>query len=431
MAYVPGEAPLSTAEGSRTGDIVKINVSEVQFDVGNTSDEGDDIIAVGGAIPVRVRVFPWWPSDKAVRIDTEGEGDLQYSRTQENFTDTLDLTLDRAGLWTQIYATGKEGPEDDPTLYTSVNPDDTYIVAYGGDEKAGKEDVTGFIIIVDPKKNDDGESKICAETGFQMNSASLDLMQKAHIYVRAKGEQATQYLQNVKLEIDKITPNDGYIPIGQGELKEPEAGKEFWVYTSFVEPTFDKWPEPKTVWIKATINDRTIHALVPIHVYPVLKFLTTPHQSKPGSAEIEPTAADFKLAMDYVGWKYELDRILPRYTTYQYTNRISPLLGYDDIARTYGYSTGIAFTLVSPKAFQTENICASLMLHENYHAYQGSSAFWSGKVSFEIDALLWELKHSVQTGIRGGRAPLTKILNEGYYEGTLELLDELSRVPER
>ena len=135
-------------------------MSEIQIEVNNTSDDEDedDIIAVGGLVPTRVRIFPWWSADFTTTLETEGVGTLQFSKSEENFTDTLDLSLNRAGLWSHIYVTTKEGPEEDPTAYTSQDPNDTYIVAHGSPQIGGIEDLTGFTITVDPKR------KICAES---------------------------------------------------------------------------------------------------------------------------------------------------------------------------------------------------------------------------------------------------------------------------
>ncbi|MEW6358558.1 MAG: hypothetical protein AB1696_19645 [Planctomycetota bacterium] len=114
LAYMPGERPVSTEEGNRTSDIIKINVSEVQIEINNTETEDDDIIMVGDRVPVRARIFPWWPTDRAIELSSEGAGRFEFSRTESGFADTLSLTLSRAGTWTRFYATGKEGTSSAP-----------------------------------------------------------------------------------------------------------------------------------------------------------------------------------------------------------------------------------------------------------------------------------------------------------------------------
>ncbi|MEW6358561.1 MAG: hypothetical protein AB1696_19660 [Planctomycetota bacterium] len=123
----------------------------------NNPESDDDFVGVGAAVPTRLRIFPWWPEDLSVTLDSIGGGKVQFSKTgaPESFADTLDLTLNRAGLWTYIYVMGKMGPADDRGAYASDEWDDTEIVAYASPGGNGQKVTVPNVDVVVHKSSPD------------------------------------------------------------------------------------------------------------------------------------------------------------------------------------------------------------------------------------------------------------------------------------
>ncbi|MEW6359821.1 MAG: hypothetical protein AB1696_26020, partial [Planctomycetota bacterium] len=299
LSYVPGERPVSTAEGSRTGDIVKINVSEIQIEVNNTPDDendpesDDDFVGVGAAVPTRLRIFPWWPDDITLTVDSAGEGKLEFSQDGATFADTLPLTFSKVGLWSHIYVSTKEGPEDNPGAYTNAEANDTYITVHASETKK-KEDVNGFTLEIRPLMAGTSEyrpAQIMADTDWEGSAYlpydTLNEMQKAEIKVIAKSPGYESWLRG-KLDLKVKEMKEGYTTLGvtsgykptsEGYFSQSQEKPSIWEYTPFEEPRSEKHPQPMVVSIVATAPvrgmDVEVSNTVKVVVMPVFCLATS------------------------------------------------------------------------------------------------------------------------------------------------------------
>ncbi|MFA5137806.1 MAG: hypothetical protein WC728_01145 [Elusimicrobiota bacterium] len=204
-------------------------------------------------------------------------------------------------------------------------------------------------------------------------------MAKSIVTVTVKSGDAAETLKDLTLEI--VAP-------GKGELKRDG---DRWVYTAFEEEKTNKHPGSTSVSILAKHKGRICSEPATLQVKSVFNHLTMFHSHDPAGKAHVATQEDYELAWQYAKWKYDID------------TKNSTTIKYDKKLESMGATNPGAFNIgrhvrLGPTAFISENLCASVLGHENVHAGQGLGTFLSSKWS-EPPAYQWELDNAERLGV--------------------------------
>jgi hypothetical protein len=204
-------------------------------------------------------------------------------------------------------------------------------------------------------------------------------MTKSIVTVTVRSGDAAETLKDLTLEI--VEP-------AKGEIKR-DGGR--WVYTAFEEEKTNKHPGSASVSIMAKHKGRICSAPASLHVRSVFSHLAMFHSHDPAGKAHMATQEDYELAWRYVRWKYGID------------TKNSTTIKYDKDLGAMGATNPGAFNVgrhvrLGPTAFISENLCASVLGHENVHAGQGLGTLLVTKWS-EPPAYQWELDNAQRLGV--------------------------------
>ena len=198
---------------------------------------------------------------------------------------------------------------------------------------------------------------------------------------------ANAALGDVTLEVAEIRDGEGYRP-GNGELRREARDGSTWMYVPFTEPKTEKHPKTLRVVIVPKLNGRISGEPVVVDVKPVFALLTLFHSHGPRERPHAPQPADYELAWKYAKWKYDID------------TAASTSIRYDPALTTMGATNPGAFNIgrnvrLGPTAFNSENIAASVLGHENTHAGQSLLTLLSSRAA-EPPAYQWEIDNAAR-----------------------------------
>jgi hypothetical protein len=207
--------------------------------------------------------------------------------------------------------------------------------------------------------------------------------QEALITVNIQPKSAEDKIADkITLKILKVTGGGGYNP-GKGELKQSTKNSNLWKYIPFKEVDSEKHPMTKTAEIVALFDKSQCSNIIIIHVKSVFLFLTT------GSG------FDYNKAIEYTKYKYNMST--DKLTSITYSVALS---GKRRGEVRVGVSGVGRYCKLGPGAFESENICASVLGHENVHGGQHWWLFMPNmEAQAEIPAYTWELNNAGRTGI--------------------------------
>lgn len=213
-------------------------------------------------------------------------------------------------------------------------------------------------------------------------------MRRALIEVRP-AEGASVLPGEVSLEVAEVRNGGDYRP-GTGSLKASARNGSEWLYTPFSEPKTEKHPRTLSVVVVPKYKGRIVGEPVQIEVKPVFAHLTLFHSHGPREKPHGAQPADYELAWRYAKWKYGLD------TAASTSIRYDPKLGTMGMTNPGAFNVGRNVRL-GPTAFNSENICASVLGHENVHAGQTLVTLLSSKWA-EPSAYQWEMDNAARLG---------------------------------
>ena len=213
-------------------------------------------------------------------------------------------------------------------------------------------------------------------------------MRRALIEV-APAEGSSVPLGEVSLEVAEVRNGSGYRP-GDGSLKPADRTGSEWVYTPFSEPKTEKHPKTLSVVVVPKHKGRIVGEPVQIEVKAVFAQLTLFHSHAPRSKPHGAQPDDYELAWRYAKWKYGLD------TTASTSIRYDPKLNTMGITNPGAFNIGRNVRL-GPTAFASENICASVIGHENVHSGQSLATLLSSRWA-EPPAYQWEMDNAARLG---------------------------------
>jgi hypothetical protein len=298
--------------------------------------------------------------------------------------------------------------------------------------KGKKSGVVVLEAVVDPDPDDGGDGQPNQKLTITVNIIKVTFKPKpktgANAYaISAKTDwqqqEAVTREQTIGIETDPTGYEDavvlnvvGFDPQGdqtyspQGIGTVAKTGAATWKYEAFTEPQAEKRPKQKLVLIGATLYDQALCAQHKIDVSPVWSWLARDaHKHGPDGAEhILPNAADRvadrNQALDYVVWKYQVPIGNIKYGYYltgEWYDRADAWTN-DKHPR---YARGVK---VYPSAFESENLNASVVGHENVHGGQdfgwftGSNSdifFGSFCKRIEYPAYKWEVDNADKNGL--------------------------------
>ncbi|OGV68029.1 MAG: hypothetical protein A3K18_28245 [Lentisphaerae bacterium RIFOXYA12_64_32] len=169
-----------------------------------------------------------------------------------------------------------------------------------------------------------------------------------------------------------------------------------WKYEAFEEPKTEKHPNLKTVRLVAVLAPNPPPEVVlpnvqtNVYVYTVFDYKANQPAGIPG---------DRNAAWQFAKWKYDID-----------TSGLSSIAYDQNLGHAGSTSTVTDACALGPSAFVSENICASVMGHENVHGVQEAwFILWSVNrfnaglpQEAEKQAYQWEIDHQSDTGTDAG-----------------------------
>lgn len=246
------------------------------------------------------------------------------------------MTLD--GTWTTHLETGNPnlniGPGGDYPLTGSSYQEGRYIVT-GKNASNDKQNDTAELVIYNSELTFEKQGGICAKTTWS-GIGEDDYQNTITLKTTPIG-----YEKLLELKIDSTTP----INSDNGKLTGENTE---YIYTALTEVINDKRPgdDETRSWdvvLKAKIkkSDEVVEDRTQF-VYSVFKYYANPKSNKPK-------------ALEYMLWKYPIS-----------TAGLASL-SYKEGQGPAGWTTATNHCTLGDGAFGTENICASVVVHENLH----------------------------------------------------------------
>jgi hypothetical protein len=208
--------------------------------------------------------------------------------------------------------------------------------------------------------------------------------QEALITVNIQPKSAEDKIADkITLKILKVTGGRGYNP-GKGKLKQSTKNSNLWKYIPFEESRNEDKPQEKNVNIAALYSNVICSNFITIRIGSIWTYLNN--------------YGNCRKSIDYAIWKYNINT--SNLTSISYDSSI-----LEGGQTTYGGKCRIGQYAIT----HTENICASVLGHENVHGGQPLKYFliWM-EAEAEVPAYGWEINNS----------NITKINNKFKYNPT-------------
>lgn len=246
---------------------------------------------------------------------------------------------------------------------------------------------------------------ISASTDFELIPKNL---QKAIIKVEVLKPDKNKVLKNLRLEII-ADPIARHPERQKGTLVRDLNSQDKWIYYPAKELKSEKDPRVLKIKIVPVCPDKVCGLSSTITVRPVFQHLINMHPDSPESKFHKPYQSDYELAWQYARWKYDintsnLDKIM-----------FDPDMKYKGV--TYvGIFSKKRLCKLGKQAFISENICASVMGHENVHGGQSLKMFIGGREKAEPPAYQWEVQNAKRLGLPPGYLQEIKQWRNSYIE---------------
>jgi hypothetical protein len=199
--------------------------------------------------------------------------------------------------------------------------------------------------------------------------------QEALITVNIQPKSAEDKIADkITLKILKVTGGGGYNP-GKGALKKSTKNSNLWKYVPFEESRNEDKPQEKITSIAALYNNIICSGFINIKIGSIWTYLNN--------------SGYCKKSIDYAIWKYNIN--ISKLTSISYDSSI-----LEGGQTTYGGKCRIGQYAIT----HTENICASIVGHENVHGGQPLKYFltWM-EAEAEVPAYGWEMNNRNVTKI--------------------------------
>jgi hypothetical protein len=246
---------------------------------------------------------------------------------------------------------------------------------------------------------------VSAATNFKLIPKDL---QKAVIEVEVLKGDKTFVLENLKLKLiaDPLSNN----PERQkGKIVRDINLPNKWIYYPAKELKTEKHPRTLKIKIVPKCSGKICGLSSTITVRSVFEHLVNIHPDNPKGKFHKPYESDYELAWKYARWKYDVD-----------TSNLNEIL-FDPEMKYKGVTYVAIFSKkrmckLGRDAFISENICASVLGHENVHGGQSLKMFFGGREKAEPPAYQWELKNAARLGLPSGYVEEIKNWRNAYSE---------------
>lgn len=229
---------------------------------------------------------------------------------------------------------------------------------------------------------------ISAASDFELIPEGI---QKAEITAKVLLPDKEKILKNLSLEIIP-DPMAFRAKEKKGSTIKDTSFENKWLYIPAKELKSEKNPEIFNIKIIPRCSGKVCGRSITITVRPVFKHLISIHADTPKSELRKPANNDYELAWQYARWKYDID-----------TSNLDEIV-FDPKMKYKGATYAKIFgkkriCKLGRQAFISENICASVLGHENIHGGQSLAMFFGRREKAEPPAYQWEIKNARSLGL--------------------------------